>query len=128
MRLPAVLIADDDAKVCAALRLRLQALGYQTVECRDGLGILAALHRQSFHAIILDHEMPAGDGRAVAKVIRQETDVPIVFLSGHPRDEFASIVFELPDVYYMAKPLDHEKLSDLLSSLASYEACATAAT
>ena len=61
--------------------------------------------------------MPNGDGRAIARVIRNESDVPIVFLSGHGREDFCSVVTQLPDVYYLSKPLDDQKLASLLRSL-----------
>lgn len=112
-----VLIADDNHYIRAAMKKRLTAMGYDVVEAENGLGVLSHSPLDAFDLIMLDQEMPFGDGRSVARVIRKETDVPILFVSGHDREEFRSIVMELSDVYYLKKPIDHERLTELLASL-----------
>ena len=42
---------------------------------------------------------------------------PIIFLSGHSRSEFRDAVLRLPDTYYLPKPLDSEKLAQLLTAV-----------
>lgn len=112
-----ILIADDDVHFRTALRARLTANGYDVVECFDGVGAIAAQRFSRVDAIILDHQMPAGEGRDVARAIRAESDVPIIFISGRARDEFRRVVMELPETYYLPKPLDAGKLLDLLRAL-----------
>jgi DNA-binding response OmpR family regulator len=114
---PTILIADDDALFCRALKTRLAALGYNVIECRDGLGVLTKSSSAQLDAMILDHEMPLGDGRTIASNIRDNTDVPIIFLSGHDREKFRDIVMRLPDTYYLPKPLDDAKLAELLKAI-----------
>jgi len=117
MKKPTVLVADDDRGVRSALRKRLTAHGYHVLESPDGLGVIAQCQREPVDAIILDHEMPNGDGRSITPLIRRESDVPIVFVSGHPREEFRHIVMRLPDVYFLPKPFDAKKLLELLASV-----------
>lgn len=117
MKPPTVLIADDEAQIRTALRRRLTASGYQVVESSDGIGVLNQCPEGWVDLIIMDHSMPNGDGRSVARVIRNQTDIPIVFLSGCDREEFRGIVSELPDVYYLQKPLDAAKLTELMEAL-----------
>ena len=117
MRKPTILVADDDRCIRSALRKRLTANGYHVLESPDGLGVIAQYLKEPVDAIILDHEMPNGDGRSVAHLIRKESDVPIVFVSGHSREEFRRIVMRLPDVYFLPKPFDAAKLLDLLASV-----------
>ncbi len=117
MKRPRVLVADDDPHVRRGLRLRLNALGYAVVECADGLGVLRESPRGYIDAIILDHGMPNGDGRRVARMIRKESDVPIIFLSGYDAADFREIVYELPDVYFLSKPANDRRLEELLRAL-----------
>ncbi|MBI4717230.1 MAG: response regulator [Planctomycetes bacterium] len=112
-----ILVADDDRHLRAALRTRLTALGYRVVESPDGLGVLSQCVGERVDALLLDHAMPNGDGRSIARVIRNECDAPIVFLTGRAPEEFRDIVCELPDVYYLRKPLDDGKLYRLLASI-----------
>ncbi len=119
MKKPKILIADDDRSLRSALNKRLSAWGYSVVESPDGLGVVGQCLREGVDAMILDYEMPNGDGQAIARMIRNECDVPIVFLSGHDREEFRSVVFALPDVFYLQKPIDDDKLRGLLESAIS---------
>jgi len=121
-----VLIADDDAQVRLSLRVRLEALGYEVLECCDGLSAIAKVRGTHVDAMILDHDMPLGEGRVVAANIRSVTDAPIIFFSGHSRDEFRDTVMRLADTYYLPKPLDDDRLSTLLKSVigeARHSAC-----
>jgi len=122
-----ILIADDDRNSRTALHTRLSSTGYDVVETKDCLGVLSQHPEGWADVLILDHEMPSGDGRSVARVIRHQSDIPIVFLSGHDREEFRAIVTELPDVYYLPKPLDDDKLAALLEALTAAPAPETIA-
>lgn len=123
MRLPTVLIADDDPQIVLALRMRLRAAGFEVIECRDGLSVLAKSRLLNPDVLILDHEMPLGDGRSLARNIRAHTQAPIVFLSGHDRESFRDTVRELPNTYFLGKPIEFEKLGGLLESLIPTESC-----
>lgn len=111
-----VLIADDDRSIRKALKRRLGEWGYGVIECADGLDVIAHAVADDPAAMIIDHEMPNGDGCSVARMIRRESAAPIIFLSGHSRDTFRSIVTDLGDVYYLSKPLDDERLRSLLEA------------
>ena len=114
-----ILVADDDRTLRSSLRTRLESMGYSVIESDDGLGVLSQTLKEQVHAILLDQGMPNGDGRSIARVIRQECNIPIVFLSGHDREEFRSIAMQLPDVYYLPKPFEDEKLRQLLQQIIS---------
>lgn len=117
MATPKILVVDDDCTMRAVLRRRLAALGYEVEEASDGLQVLSRCHAGWEGIIILDEGLPSANGRSVARVIRKRCAAPIVFLSGHRREDFRSITMELPDVYYLSKPLDDERLAALLASL-----------
>ena len=114
MTRPAVLLADDDAQFRAAMRVRLQSMGYEVVESANCVDVLAKGPSGWASAILLDHDMPGGSGCATAKVIREHTDVPIIFISGHGSETFKSVVNLVPNVYYVPKPVDSARLERLL--------------
>ena len=116
MKKPKVLIADDDRNFRAALGIRLASWGCHIVESADGLGVVDQCLRQDVDVILLDHEMPNGDGRSIARMIRNESDVPIVLLSGHDPESFRATVCDLDDVYFLHKPVDHGQLRRLLAA------------
>lgn len=114
---PTVLIADDDVQMRRSLLMRLEASGYRVIECRDGLGVIAKSRSLPVDVMILDHEMPLGEGRRIADCIRETSDTPIIFLSGHDRESFRDTIMRLPHTYFLSKPFDNEKLQALLRSL-----------
>lgn len=112
-----ILVAGDERDVRRALSARLSALGCRVIEAASGLAVLTQHLSEPVDVVILDHPMPTGDGRSIARVVRNESAVPIVFLSGQDREHFREIVMELPDVYYLPKPLEWHKLEALLDAL-----------
>lgn len=59
--------------------------------------------------------MPNGDGQSVTRLIRRECEAPVIFLLGYDAECFRSIAMQVPDVYYLKKPVDSERLGGLLS-------------
>ena len=116
MKKPTVMIVDDDRSVRAALRVRLSALGYRVLERADRLRVLQECPKNTAGPISLDPEMPNGDGRLVAWMVRNGADVPVVFLSGRDREEFRAMVTQLPDHYVTEAP-DGAGTSQLLASI-----------
>jgi DNA-binding response OmpR family regulator len=119
MKRPTVLIADDEPHVRSGLRRRLSSAGFRVIEVPDGLGVLHECPKGQVDVILLDHGWPNGDGRSIARMIRNESDVPIVFVSGYDREDFRSIVTQLANVYYLSKPVEEHRLIALLASLTS---------
>lgn len=118
-----VLIADDDAQFRKALRARLSARGLAVVECWDGVGVLTKCQHTQVDALILDQEMPTGEGRCIAQLVRAFSGAPIIFVSGHAKEDFRDAVMSLPDTYYLAKPLGDGQLESLLNSLMASRTC-----
>ena len=57
-----IMIVDDDPDLRQALRLRLRANNYDTVNAVDGYSALALAYKEHPDLIILDLGLPAGDG------------------------------------------------------------------
>jgi DNA-binding response OmpR family regulator len=118
-----ILVADDDAHLRTAIRMRLSSWGYRVIESADGLGAIAKANGIRVDAILLDHEMPLGKGMAIVECLRRDTDAPIIFVSGHPCAEFRETLLRVPATYYLPKPLDHARLRELLVSLQPEMSC-----
>lgn len=114
MQHPRILLADDDVHLRHALELRLARAGFRVQTAASGLDVLRLAPTGLFDALILDHGMQGGDGRTVGRIVRHETDAPIVFLSGHASDDFAAILADLPHTYFVPKPPDVPRLARLL--------------
>ena len=77
-----ILLAEDDEQLGDLMKEALEDEGYQVSLYRDGQAALDHFDKDKFDFCLLDVNMPVRDGFAVAKKIRQQTDVmPIIFIS-----------------------------------------------
>ncbi|MFM0224187.1 response regulator [Paraburkholderia dipogonis] len=75
-----LLIADDDPNILAAYALFFTDHGYDVRTAGDGLDALAEYRAWRPAAAVLDIQMPAMDGRAVAREIRRQQSSPFPLL------------------------------------------------
>jgi DNA-binding response OmpR family regulator len=79
-----ILIIDDDADLRRALKTRLQANRYDTVQASDGYSAIAVAKKEQPDLIILDLGLPAGDGFSVLKRLRDSdslSNIPVIVLT-----------------------------------------------
>ena len=67
-----VLLVDDDDLLLAHLAAQVQAAGFEVHTAADGATALAFLGRQFTPIVITDRNMPAMDGLALCRAIRQQ--------------------------------------------------------
>ena len=92
-----VLIVDDNEAKRLALKAILEPLDYSIVEAESGREALRRVMAQDFAVILMDVVMPGMDGFESAASIRQRRQsetTPIIFITGHSRDELTQ-----PDLY-----------------------------
>lgn len=117
-----ILIADDEEELVRALRIRLQAEGYEVVTAHNGIEAIEAAHRYKPDLILLDIMMPAGDGYSVCEKLksRPETqNIPIVFLTAKTQDRNERKGYILGAEYYIKKPFDTNQLLEIINKVLS---------
>jgi len=85
MQTHTILVVEPAEHFRAAIRRSLQQSGYRVLESTTGAGALTLAAAQRPNLILMDVELPDGDGLEVAQELRrrQETSrIPIVVLSG----------------------------------------------
>ena len=106
----AVLLIDDDAKLCELLRTYLAGHGLSvTVAGTAGEG-LRLLRGNPYDIVLLDIMLPDMDGLEVCKRIRPQSPVPIIMLTARGADEDKIIGLELGADDYLAKPFNPREL------------------
>src|SRR5690349_3681796 len=77
-----ILLAEDDEHLSELMKEALEENGYTVHVCMDGQSAIEIFDKNKFDFCLLDVMMPVKDGFAVAKKIRQQSDViPILFIS-----------------------------------------------
>ncbi len=82
-----VLLAEDDAKTAASLRLYLEHAGHRVVVAEDGEAALAAAERERPDVVLLDWMLPRRDGLEVCRALRASSPVPILMLTARGLEE-----------------------------------------
>lgn len=81
-----ILIADDDAEIAGLVALHLEKEGYYLIKVSDGRAAVQAVQTHSIDLAILDIMMPGLDGHEVTRQIREQHQMPIIFLSAKTSD------------------------------------------
>ncbi len=106
-----VLLAEDDLTLGYVIKDNLAVAGYEVVLCADGQAALDKFNKENFDICLLDVMMPNKDGFAVAKKIRQQTDlVPILLITAKSLEEDRIHGFECGADDYIVKPFSMQEL------------------
>lgn len=76
-----VLFADDEVKICEAVKDYFAAKGLETVLAQNGREAVEKSEEEAFDLIILDIMMPVKNGLDACREIRKSSRAPILFLS-----------------------------------------------
>jgi DNA-binding response OmpR family regulator len=105
-----ILVVDDEPKIVRLARDYLEKNGFRVVTAADGLSALAMARREHPDLIVLDLLLPGMDGREVCRVLRRESDVPIIMLTAlsEESDQIAGLEIGADD--YIVKPFSPRAL------------------
>ena len=76
-----ILVAEDDSNFRRVLKQLLESEGYRVIFAEDGREALDLFRSQQPDLVILDVMMPKMDGMEVCRRIREESSVPVLFLT-----------------------------------------------
>ena len=106
-----ILLAEDDEHLSELLKDSLEDEGYSVVLCVNGQEAIDVFDKNKFDICLLDIMMPLKDGFAVAKKIRQQSDViPILFISTKALIEDKMEGYNKGADDYIVKPFNMKEL------------------
>ncbi len=107
-----ILVVEDDAKITAALRIRLESAGYEVVAAGDGFSGLKMTMTHKPQLILMDIMMPVGMGFSVAERLKNlgMGDIPIIFITASKRAGLRKTAQQLGAAGFFEKPYDADEL------------------
>ncbi|SER56327.1 response regulator transcription factor [Psychrobacillus sp. OK032] len=81
-----ILVVDDDISIVELLRDFLENDGFLVKTADNSAQVRGILYRETIDCIVLDIMMPGQNGFDLCREIREESDVPILFLSARSDD------------------------------------------
>jgi DNA-binding response OmpR family regulator len=105
-----ILVVDDDRKIVALVRTYLEREGYRVVPAYDGHEALRQARAKEPALIVLDLMLPELDGFEVMRVLRAESDVPILMLTARSSLPERILGLEKGADDYLPKPFSPAEL------------------
>ncbi len=105
-----ILVVEDAYKSQQLLQQFLTSNGYKVDCANDGLEGIQMYKDRNYNLILLDIVMPNLDGFSMCKMIRKESDVPIIFVTALSSESDQIKGFDLLCDDYIVKPFSYNLL------------------
>lgn len=106
-----ILLVEDNTLQRRLMSEVLQGAGYVLTEVEDGADALLEIGRHPFDLILLDVNLPHVDGIAILETLRRKAvEVPVILVSGVPREEIEGRGLRLGAAEFIQKPVRHDVL------------------
>jgi DNA-binding response OmpR family regulator len=99
-----ILLVEDDDTLRKTLAYNLTQENYKVVQTGDGVEALALAREHTPDLIVLDVMLPSLDGLSVCRIIRNESDVPIMILTARGSEVDRIVGLEIGADDYIVKP------------------------
>jgi len=106
-----VLVVDDDIKTVELVKLYLNRDGYKVLTAYDGVEGLRLAREGHPNLVVLDLMLPGLDGLQVCRILRTESDVPIIMLTAKTTEQDRLTGLDLGADDYVTKPFSPKELA-----------------
>ena len=111
MQTPQILIVEDEAVTRSTLKNIFEAEGYDVFEASDGAAMNAILAKQQIDLVIMDINLPGKNGLMLARELRENTKVALMFLTGRDNEVDKILGLEIGADDYITKPFNPRELT-----------------
>ena len=108
--MPRVLVVEDEVGLREPLVYLLQKEGYDVLEAEDGNSAVEIFKSHNPDLILLDLMLPGLSGNEVCRVVRAESQVPIIMLTAKDAEIDKVVGLELGADDYVTKPYSTREL------------------
>ncbi|WP_026877787.1 response regulator transcription factor [Jiangella gansuensis] len=105
-----ILVAEDDTKQAELVRRYLEREGHFVAVTHDGRAALDEARRRRPDLLVLDVMMPKVDGLDVCRILRSESDTPIIMLTARSTEDDLLLGLDLGADDYLTKPYSPREL------------------
>ena len=114
---PTILVVEDETSIASFVAAYLRNAGYTVKAAATAQAALLQLAGESPALIVLDLNLPDGDGVELCRRIRKTSDVPILMLTARDEDIDKIIGLEVGADDYMTKPFNPRELVARVKSI-----------
>jgi len=110
MRQRTLLIVEDEVRLRQVIADYFIQANWQVIQAENGREAIDLMEEHAIDLVIMDILMPVMDGWELCKVIRRESNVPIIMLTSKSEDEDKLRGYEIGSDDYIGKPFSPKVL------------------
>jgi DNA-binding response OmpR family regulator len=112
-----ILIIDDEAYIRRVLEVKLNKLGYQVLQAKNGKEGYDLIHEQKPDIVISDINMPLMDGETLCKktnALKKDRTFLTIIITARINPEDRDWIDTMQDTLFMEKPFSISKIVDTI--------------
>jgi two-component system catabolic regulation response regulator CreB len=111
MEKPTILVVEDEPAIADTIQYALESEGFQCLRLDGGAGVEEVLAGRPVALVVLDIGLPDMSGIEVCRRLRQQHDVPVIFLTARAGEVDRVVGLELGADDYVTKPFSPRELA-----------------
>jgi two-component system aerobic respiration control protein ArcA len=111
MQTPQILIVEDEQVTRNTLKSIFEAEGYAVYEASDGEEMHRVLAENQVNLVIMDINLPGKNGLLLARELREQANVALMFLTGRDNEVDKILGLEIGADDYITKPFNPRELT-----------------
>ena len=116
-----ILVCDDERDIVSALKIYLEAEGYNIFTAYNGNEAVRSVEDNEIHLVLMDIMMPEGDGITAMVKLREITNIPVILLTAKSEDTDKILGLNVGADDYVTKPFNPvEVIARVKSQLRRY--------
>ncbi|MCK5384144.1 MAG: response regulator transcription factor [Alphaproteobacteria bacterium] len=112
-----IFLVDDDRNILLSVSMALEAEGFVVETFNDGESGMKAILKKKPDLVVLDVKMPRMDGIEVLTRLREESNVPVIFLTSKDDEVDQVIGLRMGADDYITKPFSQRLLLERIKAL-----------
>jgi two-component system, OmpR family, response regulator ChvI len=108
--MPTIALVDDDRNILTSVSIALEAEGYKIDTYSDGASALDGFRTTPPDLAILDIKMPRMDGMETLRRLRQQSELPVIFLTSKEEEMDERFGLKMGADDFIRKPFSHRLL------------------
>lgn len=111
MKIPQILIVEDELVTRNMLKSIFEGEGYQVFQASNGEEMHAVLNTKEINLVLMDINLPGKNGLILAREIREKRKLPLMFLTGRDNEIDKILGLEIGADDYITKPFNPRELT-----------------
>ena len=112
-----IALVDDDRNILTSVTIALEAEGFRVRTYADGQKAWDALSKNPADLAVLDIKMPRMDGMELLRKLREQTDMPVIFLTSKDEEIDQLLGLRMGADDYIGKPFSQRLLIERIRAL-----------